>query len=222
MAGVLEECGAAGVHAVVVITSGFSEVGNQAGEAEIQQIARRHGIRIVGPNCAGIVNTHHKLYASLETRPPAGDVAFVSQSGALGGAVLSWAEEQGLGFSKFLSYGNRADLDEIDLLPYLADDPETRVGALYIESVPDGRRFLEAVRAFTRVKPLVVIKSGRSQRRPARDALAHGLAGRRRRGLRRGPQGVRRDPRGDGRGDVRPLQGLRGPAAGQGAAASPS
>jgi acetyltransferase len=162
VAGVLEECGAAGVRAVVVITSGFSEVGNQAGEAEIQQIARRYGIRLVGPNCAGIVNTHRRLYASLETRPPAGDVSFVSQSGALGGAVLSWAEEQGLGFSKFLSYGNRADLDEIDLLPYLAADPETRAGALYIESVPDGRRFLEAVRAFTSVKPLVVIKSGRS------------------------------------------------------------
>ncbi len=77
--------------------------------------------------------------------------------------MLSWAEEQGLGFAKFLSYGNRADLDEIDLLPYLAEDPETLVGALYIESVPDGRRFLEAVRAFTSVKPLVVIKSGRTQ-----------------------------------------------------------
>jgi acyl-CoA synthetase (NDP forming) len=160
---VLEECGGAGIHAAVVITSGFSEVGNQAGEANIQEIARRHGIRMVGPNCAGIVNTHRKLYASLETRPPAGEVSFISQSGALGGAVLSWAEEQGLGFAKFLSYGNRADLDEIDLLPYLAEDPETRAAALYIESVPDGRRFLEAVRAFTKVKPLVVIKSGRSE-----------------------------------------------------------
>jgi acyl-CoA synthetase (NDP forming) len=170
--GVLEECGAAGVHAVVVITSGFSEVGNQAGEAEIKRIARRHGIRMVGPNCAGIVNTHHRLFASLETRPPAGAVSFISQSGAVGGAVLSWAEEQGLGFAKFLSYGNRADLDEIDLLPYLAEDPETRAGALYIESVSDGRRFLDAVRAFTRVKPLVVIKCGRSQA-GQRAALSH-------------------------------------------------
>jgi acetyltransferase len=160
---VLEDCGTAGIRAVVVITSGFSEIGNQDGEAEIQRIARSHGIRMVGPNCAGIVNTHHHLFASLETRPPAGAVSFISQSGALGGAVLSWAEEQGLGFAKFVSYGNRADLDEIDLLPYLAEDPETRAGALYIESVPDGRRFLEAARAFTRVKPLVVIKSGRSQ-----------------------------------------------------------
>ncbi len=161
--GVLEECGQIGIQAVVVISSGFSEVGNKAGEQEIMRVARRYGMRIVGPNCAGIVNTHHKLFGSIETRPPKGEVAFISQSGALGGAVLSWAEEQGMGFSKFLSYGNRVDLDEIDLLPYLAEDPETRVGALYIESVAAGRAFLDAVREFTRHKPLVVIKSGRSQ-----------------------------------------------------------
>jgi len=160
---VLEECGQAGIRAIVLITAGFGEVGNTAGEQEVKRIARQYGLRLVGPNCAGIVNTHHKLFATLETRPPQGEVAFISQSGALGGAVLSWAEEQGLGFSKFLSYGNRADLDEIDLLPYLAQDPETKVGALYIESVSDGRRFMDAVLSFTRVKPLVVIKSGRSQ-----------------------------------------------------------
>ena len=160
---VLEDCGQIGIQAAVVISSGFSEVGNKAGEEEIGRIARRYGMRVVGPNCAGIVNTHHKLFGSIETRPPQGEVAFISQSGALGGAVLSWAEEQGMGFSKFLSYGNRVDLDEIDLLPYLAQDPETRVGALYIESVADGRAFLNAVRGFTEHKPLVVIKSGRSQ-----------------------------------------------------------
>jgi len=161
--GVLEECGQIGIQAVVVISSGFSEVGNKAGEQEIMRVARQYGMRIVGPNCAGIVNTHHKLFGSIETRPPKGEVAFISQSGAMGGAVLSWAEEQGMGFSKFLSYGNRVDLNEIDLLPYLAEDPETRVGALYIESVAAGRAFLDAVREFTRHKPLVVIKSGRSQ-----------------------------------------------------------
>jgi acetate---CoA ligase (ADP-forming) len=161
--GVLEEAGKAGVAAAVVITAGFSEVGNREGEAEIKRVANHYGIRLVGPNCAGVINTHHKLFASLETRPPAGQVAFISQSGAMGGAVLSWAEEQGLGFSKFLSYGNRADLDEIELLPFLAQDRETEVVALYIESVEDGRAFLDAVREFTRHKPLVVIKSGRSQ-----------------------------------------------------------
>jgi acetyltransferase len=163
VAGVLEQCGQAGVTAAVVITAGFSEIGHASAEAELKRIAAKYPMRLVGPNCAGIVNTHCSLFASLETRPPAGDVAFITQSGALGGAVLSWAEEQGVGIGKFLSYGNRADLDEIDLLPYLAEDPHTRVAALYIESVADGRAFMQSVRAFTRRKPLVVIKSGRSQ-----------------------------------------------------------
>jgi acetyltransferase len=161
--GVLADCGRAGVAAAVIISAGFSEVGNVAGEEGIREAGRTHGIRIVGPNCAGIVNTHFNLFASLETRPPVGEVAFISQSGALGGAVLSWADEQGLGFSKFVSTGNRVDLDEIELLPWLAHDPDTRVAALYIESVVDGRAFMQAVQAFTRHKPLVVIKSGRSQ-----------------------------------------------------------
>ena len=160
---VLDDCGQAGIKAVVIITAGFSEVGNNSGEEEIRRTAHKYMMRVVGPNCAGIINTHHKLFASLETRPPRGEVAFISQSGALGGAVLSWAEEQGLGFGKFVSYGNRADLDEIDLLPYLAQDVETKVAALYIESVADGRAFMRSMLEFTRHKPLVVIKSGRSQ-----------------------------------------------------------
>ena len=163
VASVLEECGQGGVGAAVLITSGFSEMGNRDGEEELLQISRRHGIRFVGPNCAGIVNTHAHLFATLETHPPAGRTAFISQSGALGGAVLSWAEEQGLGFSKFVSYGNGADLGPSELLRYLADDPESTVVALYIESVRDGRDFLQAAGTLARVKPLVVIKSGRSQ-----------------------------------------------------------
>ena len=159
---VLEDCGQTGVKAAVVITAGFSEIGNEAGEREIAEAAARHGIRLVGPNCAGIVNTHHDLYPTLETRPPSGTVAFVSQSGALGGAVLSWAEEQGIGFSKFVSYGNGADLGAAELLDFLRDDEETEVAALYLETLPDGRRFMAAARRFTAVKPLIVIKSGRS------------------------------------------------------------
>lgn len=170
--GILRECGEAGIRAAVIISSGFSEVGNHSGEAEIMQVARQFSIRVVGPNCAGIVNTTHNLFATLETRPPAGKMAFISQSGALGGAVLSWAEEQGVGISKFVSYGNRADLDEIELLPFLAEDAETDVVALYIESVSDGRAFRQAVSNLTRKKPLVVIKSGRSKS-GQRAALSH-------------------------------------------------
>jgi acyl-CoA synthetase (NDP forming) len=159
---VLEDAGKAGVKVAVVITAGFAEADNTAGELEILAVARRWGLRVVGPNCAGIVNTKHDLYPTLETRPPIGDAAFVSQSGALGGAVLSWAEEQGVGFSKFVSYGNGVDLTDVDFLDALRDDEETRVVALYVETVSNGRRFMGAARRLAAVKPLLVIKSGRS------------------------------------------------------------
>ena len=163
VADVLEDAGNVGVKAAVIITAGFSESGNSQEEHRLLAVARQSGIRLVGPNCAGIVNTKHNLFPTLETRPPVGDVAFISQSGALGGAVLSWAEEQGVGFSKFVSYGNAADLSEIDFLEYLRNDEETKVVALYIETVSDGRRFMEAASKLAAVKPLIVIKSGRSE-----------------------------------------------------------
>lgn len=163
VADVLEDAGKASVKAAVIITAGFSESGNSQEEQRLLFVARQFGIRLVGPNCAGIVNTKHSLFPTLETRPPSGDVAFISQSGALGGAVLSWAEEQGVGFSKFVSYGNAVDLTEVDFLDYLRDDNETKVVALYIETVSDGRRFMEAAGKLSAVKPLIVIKSGRSE-----------------------------------------------------------
>jgi len=162
VAGVLEDCGRAGVKAAVIITAGFSEIGNVAGEEEIKRVAANHGIRFVGPNCAGIVNTAHSLFPTLETRPPAGGATIVAQSGAVGGVVLAWAKEYGLGISKFVSYGNGADLNEIDFLGYLADDPETKVVGLYIESVTDGRGFMRAVRVCADRKPVIVIKAGRT------------------------------------------------------------
>jgi acyl-CoA synthetase (NDP forming) len=160
---VLEDCGRAGIGAAVIITAGFSEAGNEAGEEAVAQAARRHGIRFVGPNCAGIVNTRHNLAPTLETLPPAGGVSLIAQSGAVGGVVLAWAKEFGLGISKFVSFGNGADLREVELLRYLAEDPDTEVVALYTESVSDGRAFMEAVRECMRRKPLVVIKSGRTE-----------------------------------------------------------
>ncbi|MGD2147863.1 MAG: acetate--CoA ligase family protein [Anaerolineae bacterium] len=160
---VLDACGEGGVPAAAIITAGFSEVGNQEAEREVVAAAGRNGVRFVGPNCAGIVNTAHRLYPTLETRPPGGSVAVVSQSGAIGGMLLAWAKQYRLGISKFVSYGNGADLNEVDFLRYLADDPATAVVALYIESVADGRRFMAAVQACTRHKPVVVIKAGRTQ-----------------------------------------------------------
>ena len=170
--GVLEDAGEAGVQVAVIITAGFAEIGNVEDEARLLRVAKQFGLRLVGPNCAGIVNTKHNLFPTLETRPPVGDVAFVSQSGALGGAVLSWAEEQSVGFSKFVSYGNGADLTEVDFLDVLREDKETRVVALYVETVSDGRRFIEAAHRLTAVKPLIVIKSGRSDS-GSRATLSH-------------------------------------------------
>jgi acyl-CoA synthetase (NDP forming) len=133
-----------------------------AAEQALREVARQSGLRLVGPNCAGIVNTKWSLFPTLETRPPSGDVAFVSQSGALGGAVLSWAEEQGVGFSKFVSYGNGADLTDVDFLDALREDAESRVVCIYIETVSDGRDFLDAASRLAAEKPLLVIKAGRS------------------------------------------------------------
>ena len=163
VADVLEDCGQSGVRAAVIITAGFSEVGNRQGELALLRIAQRHGIRLVGPNCAGIVNTHHHLYPTLEWRSPQGGVALISQSGALGGVVLAWAAEQNLGISKFVSYGNGVDLGQTELLDYLSEDPETKVVAVYIESIPDGRRFLEALASCASRKPVVVIKAGTTE-----------------------------------------------------------
>jgi acyl-CoA synthetase (NDP forming) len=160
---VLDACGRAGIGAAVIITAGFSEVGNDEGEREIAAAAGRHDIRFLGPNCAGIINTHHNLAPTLETIPPQGTISFISQSGAVGGVLLAWAKEQNLGISKFISYGNGGDLREIELLRYLIDDSHTDVVALYIETVSDGRAFMEAAADCAARKPLIVIKSGRTE-----------------------------------------------------------
>jgi acetate---CoA ligase (ADP-forming) len=163
VATILDECGQTGVKAAVIVSSGFGEMGNKAGEEEIKRVAARHGIRIVGPNCAGIINTANRLCPTLETLPPPGHVAIISQSGALAGVLLGWAKRDGLGISKFVSYGNRADVNEVDLLEYLADDPETRVVCVYIETVSDGRAFMAATGRCAAAKPVIVIKAGRGE-----------------------------------------------------------
>ncbi|MBN1836518.1 MAG: CoA-binding protein, partial [Spirochaetales bacterium] len=159
---VVEECGARGVAAAVVFTSGFGEVGRLAEERALAETARRFGMRLVGPNCAGIMNTRARLFASIEVRALPGRAAFATQSGAVGGAVLALAETRGIGFSKFVSYGNRADVGEVELLDYLAADPDTDLIALYLESLQDGRAFMDAVRRAAGRKPVLLIKAGRS------------------------------------------------------------
>jgi len=159
----LEDLGSRGVNSAVIISAGFSEAGNFKEEENIKKIAKKYRMRIVGPNCAGIMNTNCNLFASIEVRALPGETAFVTQSGALGGAVLMMAEELGFGFSKFVSYGNRCDVDEVDLIKYLEGDPQTKVIALYIEGLEEGRRFLAQTKKIVLKKPIVVIKAGKSK-----------------------------------------------------------
>lgn len=149
-----------GIRAAVVISSGFGEVGNHEDEKALVETARKGGVRVIGPNCAGLMNAWHHHFPSIEVRALPGHTAFVTQSGALGGATLALAEERGFGFSKFVSYGNRCDVGDIELLDYLADDPQTRVIALYMEGITNGREFLRAAQAASRKKPVIAIKSG--------------------------------------------------------------
>ncbi|NLE44728.1 MAG: acetate--CoA ligase [Chloroflexi bacterium] len=164
--GALEECGQKGVPAVVIITAGFREAGRDGVERENEliAIADRYNIRLIGPNCLGVIDTSTPLNASFATgMPPAGPIDFMSQSGALGTAVLDIALAGRIGFSKFVSLGNKADVSEIDLLEAWAEDPNSRVILMYIEGLPDGQRFIEVAREITRKKPVIAIKSGVTQ-----------------------------------------------------------
>jgi acyl-CoA synthetase (NDP forming) len=159
----LEDLGKKGVKSVVIISAGFSEVGNIKEEEELKNIAKKYKMRIIGPNCAGIMNSKCNLFASIEVRALLGQTAFITQSGALGGVVLMMAEELGFGFSKFVSYGNRCDVDEIDLIKYLENDPQTKVIAIYIEGLTKGREFLAQTKKTVSKKPIIVIKAGKSK-----------------------------------------------------------
>uniref|UniRef100_A0A7C2Z9I2 CoA-binding protein n=1 Tax=Ignisphaera aggregans TaxID=334771 RepID=A0A7C2Z9I2_9CREN len=173
--GVLEECGKKGVKYVVVISAGFKEVGGEGVEREkkLVEIARKYGMRVVGPNCLGIIDTYTPLNATFGPRiPKRGGIAFVSQSGALLAAILDWAEKIGIGFSKIVSLGNKADLSEIDFIEYLGEDPETKVILLYLESIADGRKFIEVGSRVSRKKPVVLLKGGVTEA-GARAALSH-------------------------------------------------
>ncbi len=163
----LTECGEKGVKQAVVISAGFSEIHTEAGkklEEELVRIATQYGISLVGPNCLGFLNTHAKLNASFAKElPPAGNVAFVSQSGATAVALMDAASAYGIGFSKVVSIGNKAAMDECALLEMLRDDDQTNVIAFYLESFKDGRAFLKLASAVTKEKPIVLLKSGVSQ-----------------------------------------------------------
>ncbi|MHB1310415.1 MAG: acetate--CoA ligase family protein [Gemmatimonadaceae bacterium] len=161
----LRSCGERGVRAAVIASGGFREVGAEGAalEAECLRIAREFHIRLIGPNCIGLLDTHLPLDTTFlaPPAPPPGDVAFISHSGAICAAVIDWASGQGFGLSRLVSLGNQADLTETDVLAPVAEDAHTRVLTLYLEGVSDGRRFIEQAGAVTRAKPVIALKVGR-------------------------------------------------------------
>lgn len=168
---VLEECGDKGIKGAIIITAGFKEIGGEGTELErhVQEIMLKHDITLVGPNCLGVINTDRRssMNATFGTQmPKEGNIAFISQSGALCVAVLDYAKEANIGFSKFISMGNKAGVAENELLRYLKSDPKTDVILMYLEDLIDGREFMAVAREMTtsrtRPKPIIALKAGRT------------------------------------------------------------
>jgi len=164
---VAEECGRKGVKELVVITAGFREIGGEGIEREerLRAIAERYGMRVIGPNCMGILTTLPEVSCNASFSrnwPPAGKVALVSQSGALGEAILADAAQAGLGVSMYASVGNRVDVTAADLVAYWGEDPEVQVILLYLETVGEPSEFFQVARAVAPKKPIIAVKSGRS------------------------------------------------------------
>ncbi len=177
--GTMRDLGSRKVKSAIVITGGFAESGEAGAalQAEMTAEAKAAGIRVVGPNCQGVNYPYHGVCASWPLITRRGEIAIVSQSGTVGAALIDWASEERLGFSAFVSMGNRSDVDEADLIGFFADDPNTGVIALYIEGVRDAPKFLSAVRACP--KPVVIFKAGRTERgRKAAESHTRSLAGR--------------------------------------------
>jgi acetyltransferase len=173
--GLVGELAERGTRAAVVITAGFGELGEQGRSLQQATLdaAKPHLVRIVGPNCVGIMVPRIALDATFShLAAPAGDIAFISQSGAMITAMLDWAVPRGIGFSYVVSLGDMADVDFGDMLDYLAADPHTRAILLYVEGITHGRKFMSAARAASRLKPVLVLKAGRSNA-GARAAASH-------------------------------------------------
>lgn len=162
----MEELGKKDVKYAAIITAGFKETGTEGAklEQQIVDIAKKYGTRIVGPNILGVIDTSAPMNASFAERSPIkGEVAFLSQSGALLTGILDWSRAEGIGYSSFVSLGNKADLDETDFIEALADDEQTLAILAYLESISRGKEFIEVCKEVTKRKPVIVIKSGRSE-----------------------------------------------------------
>jgi acetyltransferase len=161
---VVEQCGKAGIMGIIIISAGFKEVGaeGKALEEKIVELKRKYNLRIVGPNCLGIIRPSTNLNATFANKmPKPGNIAFISQSGALGTAILDWATHENIGFSNFVSVGSMIDVDFGDLIDFFGTDLKTRSILMYIEGITDARKFMSAARHFARTKPIIVVKAGK-------------------------------------------------------------
>ncbi len=171
----LRDCAKTSLQGAIIVSSGFKEIGEEGQKLEnqISEIRKAHGMRIVGPNCLGIIRPTINLNASfLDVQPEAGNIAFISQSGALGTAILDWGITAHIGFSMFASLGSMLDVDFGDLIDFLGDDPYTRSILIYMEGVGNARKFMSAARGFARNKPIIILKPGRFTE-SAKAALSH-------------------------------------------------
>ena len=162
----LREVGLRGIHAAILTSGGFRETGPQGAllEIEILKVCREFNIRLIGPNCVGLLDNHLPFDTTFlpPPMPAQGEIAFLSHSGAFCAAVIDWSRGQGFGFSRLVSLGNQADLNETDLLPIIADDPNTKTICLYLETISNGQKFLKTSAQITRKKPIVALKVGRT------------------------------------------------------------
>jgi acetyltransferase len=172
---IVRECGEKGIKAAIVISAGFKETGEQgmALEKKVLEIAEEYAMRIIGPNCLGLMNPHWELNASFSAgMPKKGSLAFLSQSGALCTAVLDWSFQEEVGFSAFVSLGSMADVSWADLINYIGNDPQTKCILLYMETIGDARSFIAAAKRVAPRKPIIVIKGGKTQE-SAQAAASH-------------------------------------------------
>ncbi len=161
----LEECGKAKVKGVVIVTAGFAEVGNVELQEQLVRIAKKYKLPVIGPNCLGVMDPRSRsdtlfLPTFKIDKPNVGGISFVSQSGSVGSSTLDLISGEGLGLARFISYGNAAVVDEVDILNFLAHDPDTKVIVFYLEGVKRGKEFIEVAKKTTKIKPIVILKGG--------------------------------------------------------------
>jgi len=162
--GIVEQCGKSGIKGLIIISAGFKEIGEEgrALEQKITELKKEYDLRIIGPNCLGVIRPSVKMNATFISKTPKpGNIAFISQSGALGSAILDYALHENIGFSNFVSIGSMMDVDFGDLIDYFGTDPKTRSILMYIEGLTDARKFMSAAKHFARTKPIILVKAGK-------------------------------------------------------------